>query len=414
MILLHVTPYFAPAWAFGGVCRAVTELARAQVASGHTVIVITTDARTRTTRLPSGDDLVDGVRVIRMRNRSMIARARLNLSTPAGFRSIVRHALTTHAVSLVHCHELRTVENLQLAALAGGTFPPLVLSPHGTLPHSTGRGHAKRLWDRLVGGRVLPRFDRVVALTEAEATDVCALWAAHGVPIARDRVDVVPNGVDADLSTHLPSRASARVRWGLGDGPVVVFLGRLAARKGIPLLVSAFAGLAHERPAARLLIAGPDEGARAGVIAEVRRHGLAGQVVLTGLLDGDERLSALAAADVFALPAVGEGFSLAVLEAMACGLPVVLNYESSFPEAAMAGACLPVERTVSAWTTALRDLVVDPARRAAMGQRARDLVRTQYSWPRIAAQMDEVYERVLARHGEGHPFSGAETKRAPQ
>lgn len=399
MILLHVTPYFAPAWAFGGVCRAVTDLARAQAAAGHTVIAITTDAHTRGSRVPVGADVVDGVRVIRVPNRSIVARARFNLSTPVGFRTIVRRVLATHAVSLVHCHELRTVENLHLAALAGDTVPPLVLSPHGTLPYATGRGRAKRLWDRVVGGRVMRRFEQVVALTTAEAADVRTLWATREVPLGADRVAVVPNGVDGDLAARLPSGASARARWDLGDGPVVLFLGRLAARKGVPLLVAAFASLARERASARLLIAGPDEGARAAIVAEIRRRGLGGQVVLTGLLDGDDRLAALAAADVFALPAVGEGFSLAVLEAMACGLPVVLSHESHFPEVALAGAGLTVAGTVPAWTAALSELTIDPRRRAEMGQRGRALVRDEYSWPYISTRMDAVYDLVLGRRG---------------
>ena len=258
---------------------------------------------------------------------------------------------------------------------------------------------AKRGWDRLFAARMLPRVNHVIALTEAEASDVRALWTRYRAPIGRDDITIVPNGVDADAFTHLPARGAARQRWKLGDGPVVLFLGRLAERKGVALLVSAFAGLSQAMPATRLLLAGPDEGMARALNVMIRDLGLAEKVVLTGLLSDSDRLSALAAADCFALPAIGEGFSLAVLEAMACGLPVLISPDCQFPEVVGARAGVTVPRDVAQWSTALRTLLADPSARAAMGGRARDLARSRYTWPLIARQMDAAYAGVLGRLG---------------
>jgi glycosyltransferase involved in cell wall biosynthesis len=398
MILLHVTPYFAPAWSFGGVCRAVSDLARAQVASGHRVSVLTTDALTRSSRVPASEETIDGVRVVRVRTRSLAVRARLNLSTPIGFRHTLRRLLTADPPDVIHCHELRTIETLHVAeATRAAGRPLLVVSPHGTLPYHTGRTWGKRAWDTLLSRRLLPRLDQVIALTPAEAWDAKALWARHGVPLDEAQIAIVPNGVDAELAVRMPPRAAARSRWRLGEGPVVLFLGRLAERKGLPLLASAFASVARRLASARLLIAGPDEGARAELMAEIARRELDTSVVLAGMLTEEERLMALAASDVFALPAVGEGFSMAVLEAMACSVPVVVSRECHFPEVAEAGAGLTVERTVSAWSDALSQLLADPASRADMGRRGRDLVRANYGWPRIAHRMESAYQAGLER-----------------
>ena len=117
------------------------------------------------------------------------------------------------------------------------------------------------------------------------------------------------------------------------------------------------------------------------------------------MLSGDDRLAALSAADLFALPAVGEGFSMAVLEALACGLPVVLTPGCHFPEAEQAGAGVVVERAVEPLAAALRALLSDAVRRAEMSRAARSLVERCYTWPQVVAQLDDAYRAAIADRG---------------
>ncbi len=394
MNVLHVIPYYAPAWVYGGSVRAVTGLTRAQVERGYKVFVLTTDTLSPTARIPTRHEIMDGVEVYRVPNVSNRVRGRLNLSTPRGIARLAERLIRDHAIDVVHCHELRTVENLRVAPVANALNVPVVVSPHGTLPYDTGRRSIKKGWDWLVSKRLLPRFDGVIALTRAEAEQARALWAAWGLAVA---TSVVANGVHGDAFAQLPSGEPFRKQWKLGEGPVVLFLGRLHERKGVQLLIPAFAEALKQSPDARLLIVGPDEGMLSALQAQVRDHQLAGHVVFTGMLTGEDRLAALAAADLFALPAVGEGFSMAVLEAMACGLPVLLTPGCHFPEVAEAGAGIVVERTIAALRGALRDLLADRERLATMGRAARALVETRYTWPQIAAQLDAVYADVLAK-----------------
>jgi glycosyltransferase involved in cell wall biosynthesis len=394
MTVLHVVPYFAPAWAFGGVCRAASDLSRAQARAGHRVVVLTTDALSRTARLPAGELDVDGVRVIRLRNVVHTARARLNLSTPRGLAATVRRLLDD--ADVVHCHELRTVETLRACRVGAAGGAAIVLSPHGTLTYATGRRRAKRIWDALFARRTLPAFDAVLALTGSERAQVQALWASYGVPLAAERMPVIPNGVDICAFLRLPAREDARARWALGSGPVVLFLGRVAPRKGLSLLVEAFATLASGFPRARLLVAGPDEGAEAAARAAVRRLGIADRVVFAGPLSGDARLAAFAAADVFALPAAGEGFSVAALEALACRVPVVLSPDCGFQEVAEQGAGVIAAPSAPALADALRDLLGDRPRLAEMRERAWRLAGERYSWANIAPRVDAAYRSAIA------------------
>ena len=88
---------------------------------------------------------------------------------------------------------------------------------------------------------------------------------------------------------------------------------------------------------------------------------------------------------------------MAVLEAMACGLPVLLTPGCNFPEAAQAGAGVIVARAVEPLAGALQALLTDAERRASMGLRARELVQARYTWPQVVAQMEQVYAMVIAR-----------------
>jgi poly(glycerol-phosphate) alpha-glucosyltransferase len=144
-------------------------------------------------------------------------------------------------------------------------------------------------------------------------------------------------------------------------------------------------------PGARLVIAGPDE----GMLATLNPL-LDERIVVTGYLEGEARLAAFAAADVLALPAVGEGLPMVVLEAMGAGLPVIISPGCNLPEVVQHGAGLEVAPEVSPLATALRDLLSNDERRMAMGQAARVLVREHFTWDAVAAQLEHTYGEYVS------------------
>jgi glycosyltransferase involved in cell wall biosynthesis len=385
MHILHVTPYYAPAYAFGGVVRAVEGLAQAMRARGHRITVLTTDAYNQSQAYSGAlESDENGVRVLRARNLIYPLRGRLNLSTPLMMRRLAAQVLKD--VDVVHLHELRSVESLIVAPLAAQRGIPIVLSPHGTLTHTTGRSGLKRLWDRWLSPRVMRHVHAVVGLTVDESAEAAAMWRAVGLsPL----VETIPNGIHADEFAQLENGAAFRARYGLGKSVVCLFMGRLHARKGVDVLARAFT--AANVPNARLVFAGPDE----GMLAMLQSLAAADpRIILTGFLDGADRLAALAAADVFALPATGEGLSMAALEAMAAGLPLLLSPGCHLPEAGSAGAALIVEPQVAPLTAALQRLLTDVNARSEMGAAAQRLVRDTFAWDTIAARWERVSLRI--------------------
>jgi glycosyltransferase involved in cell wall biosynthesis len=389
--ILHITPYYAPAYTFGGVVSAVSGLAEAQAALGYRMMVLTTDAGSSDS---PAYEVRQGVQVYRVHNVLPALRARLNLSTPRGLRHTLRQICEQTPPDVVHLHELRTVENVlfTLRKMSG----PVFLSPHGTLAYNTGRGTLKRVWDALLSPRLLRRVHAIAALTAAEEDEARALCTVLRLPLPR--LVRLPNGVAADFAAQIAAAdgAAFRARWKLDAGPLVLYLGRLHARKGADLLLSAFANLKDEFPTARLLLAGPDQGLRAALERQAALQGLSARVTFTGLLQGPEKLAALAASNVFALPAIGEGLPVAALEAMAARLPLLITPGCNLPEIGVAQAGLIVAREIGALTDGLRALLADETARAAMGARGAALVTAAFTWPRLAARSIELYQSAQA------------------
>ncbi|MDQ7033315.1 MAG: glycosyltransferase [Anaerolineae bacterium] len=357
---LHVTPYYAPAYSFGGVVTATQGLTRALVQRGHDITVLTTDALSFDSRISNeADTVLDGVRVLRVPNK-IYALRKLNLSTPFSLRKVIEPRLPT--IDIVHLHEFRTVENLLLAPLVAKYQIPTVLSPHGTLNLATGRSTLKIWWDKLLSPRVAQHIYHVIALAQSELDDIQAVWSRFNN--LKTTFSIIPNGVNPDELSTLPNAAPFREKYALGNAQVVLFMGRLHERKGVDVLAKAF--LEANIPNTKLVLAGPDEGMRE------RLESLADErIVLTGYIRGDERLQALAAASLFVLPAVGEGLSMAVLEAMSAELPVLLSPGCNFPEAEAYHAGRIVEPQITPLTDALREMLSDTVALSQMGQNAK-------------------------------------------
>lgn len=390
--VLHVTSYYAPAYAFGGVVSAVSTLTHTCAEIGLRVTVLTTDALNQQGgRVPSAyHDAQDGVTVIRLPNLLPILRGRYNLSTPHRLATTARRLLRD--TDIVHLHEFRTVEALIVSRIACEMRIPLVLSPHGTLAQHTGRSGLKRLWDRWLSPAIAQRIAAAVVLSEQEAADTRTLWDTFWPRERALPVHILPNGVrpeDAELRAASENVPTFRARWGLGTDRVVLFVGRLHPRKGADVLIQAF--LRADLPDTRLLIVGPDDGMLVALQAYADPR-----IVLTELLSPDDTAAAYACADLFVLPARGEGMPMSALEAMAAGLPVILSPECYLPQVGEFGAGLIVEPQVEPLWQALTDLMNDDDRRRIMGQRGQQLVRDQFDVRAVAQRLVRVYRDTLA------------------
>jgi glycosyltransferase involved in cell wall biosynthesis len=183
-----------------------------------------------------------------------------------------------------------------------------------------------------------------------------------------------------------------------------LYLGRLNFKKGLDLLARAFGQLARQHGDVHLLLAGPDDDGYGDTVRQwLANEGVLSRCTFAGMLLGARKLAALRHADVFVLPSYTENFGLALVEAMASGLPVVIsNRVNIWREVSAARAGLVVDCDAEEVCRALAAVLADPAGRQAMGVRGRRLVRERFSWEASGERMVEVYRQLLAEHGNGH------------
>jgi glycosyltransferase involved in cell wall biosynthesis len=166
--------------------------------------------------------------------------------------------------------------------------------------------------------------------------------------------------------------------------------------KGPDLLLEAFAQVAAAHPQLQLVYAGPDYGMLTQLRGRVAAHALAGRVHFLGLVSGAERHWLLNNAICVCQPSRAEGFSLSILEALACARPVVISDCCKFPQVATAGAGIVVPLSTSQLSGALDAYVSDPARRAHDGRRARALIESSYDLETVARLTERMYVEALA------------------
>ena len=309
-------------------------------------------------------------------------------------RSNARAAdLACRGVDIVHIHAIWEDLLHHAARAARSLRVPYIVRPCGMLdPWSLSqRSLRKRLY---LAWRLRRSLDTAAALhftteTERELTDVLSLKAASIVE---------PNGVELHEFVEPPAPGTFRRAFPqIGSRPIVLFLSRLHPKKGVDLLVAAFARA--NTADAVLVLAGPDPvGYRRRVEALVKQHGLDKDVIFTGMVHGRDRVAAMVDADLFVLPSYQENFGVAVVEALATGTPVIVSDQVNICheiDGAECGAVVPLD--VDALALALSKWMSDARCRIQASQRATELVAAHYDWNQIARRWCVHYERLVGR-----------------
>jgi glycosyltransferase involved in cell wall biosynthesis len=384
MRVLHVTPYFAPAFRYGGPPRSVLGLCHGLQRAGVDVEVVTTAAN-GSTDLPSSPPDGSEYEGIAVHYTPVAFPRRL-------FGGRLRGPLSSALADadLCHIHGIWNVPEWTASRLARTRRVPYVISPRGMLqPGALRHGlWRKRAAFRLFERATLAGAEFLHATSSAEAAILQSLNLT--VPIVN-----LANGVDVVAASR--AAPDFRLRLGIGrDAFVVLFLGRIHPIKRLDLVADAFAALRARHSAAHLVLAGPDErGHLAEIMTRLTAH--AGFVHATDAVSEHDKWSLLRDVDALVLCSDSESFGLVVVEAMAAAVPVVVTRTCPWDEVETHGCGFSVEQSVAAIAAALRELAADRALAAGMGARGAAFVRDRYSWDAIGRQMAARYFDVLGR-----------------
>lgn len=388
MRLLHVVPSYLPAVRYGGPVFAVHALCAALAKRGCDVTVFTTNVDGPGESVVPLDAPVsmDGVNVRYFRSPWL---RRLYYS-PAMARALHEQCGSFDAV---HLHSVFLWPTWAAARAASRAGAPYLLSPRGMLVKdliARKSARLKRAWISLIERRNLEHASGIHVTSEAEATELKQFG------FALPAVFQVPNGVTPDSGQDAAGELPDDLGKILAGGkPVVLCLGRINWKKGLDRLIPAMARV----PEAVLLVVGNDEEEHTAALRELaRREGVLDRVVFAGPVFGRAKSALYRRATLLALASYSENFGNVVLEAMAEGCPVVVTPEvGAAPIVEELGGGLVVPGNPQSLGDGLKKLLGDPALRAAMGTRASEMVRTNYSWDAVAGRMIDVYENIAGK-----------------
>lgn len=220
-----------------------------------------------------------------------------------------------------------------------------------------------------------------------------AILSAHKVD--PDRVTVVHPGYDPDLAPVRDLQAIEVVKRHYGiHGRYVLFVGRIQPRKNLARLIEAFARILPNHPEVTLVLAGPTGWLSEDIEARAQARDVQGRVLFTGYVASEDKAALISGAQLFAYPSLYEGFGFPVLEAQACGTPLLTSTTSSLPEVAGEGALLVDPEKVTALAAGLERLLEDTALQEELVARGFENL-SRFSWRMAAEQTMAVIEELL-------------------
>jgi glycosyltransferase involved in cell wall biosynthesis len=353
----------------------------------------------------------EGVPVFEARDLVSIHRVKTpyNLYSLGKMRDLARQG----KVDLVHAHATHGISYSLLRRLV--LDRPLVVHVHDTTAGAVRsgeyfpfrRGFKTALKERYIVNMALLRqrlmwrkADRLIAVCTSVANE---LSEDYGIP--KDRIRVVFNGVDTGTFRPPSDKHQVRKELGLEGDPIVLFVGHFGLRKGSHLLLKTVPAVLKSFPQALfILVGGTPSFLASGIYWNtlrdiVAQSGVSERVKFVGTVPYDEVVSYYRAADLFVLPTLYEGLPKVVLEAMACGLPVVTTRVSGNTDAVVDGetGVLVDPRSVEQLRDAMLSVLSDPGMMRRMSAKGRGRAEEMFTWERAAREVSQVYSELLPR-----------------
>jgi glycosyltransferase involved in cell wall biosynthesis len=396
MNILHVIPNFVPAFYYGGPVQAVWDLCKKLQQLGNRITVVTTNLNTSgVLDVPLKQPVFsDGVEIW----YAPVSRLRLCAFSPY-LTVFLKNKLKEFDV--VHIHTVFNWPGTIAAHFCHKYKVPYIVRPCGMLdPRAVRKQYLQ--WHRAFRSYVMKclyvaLFDKKnlhnangLHFTSREEAKAAEHWKL------RNRSFVVPLGINVKEYDELRSDRGPHCAKS-SDKKTILFLSRLDPKKGLGLLIEALRILTSRRADIRLVIAGSGEKRYEQKIkCLIKKYNLSSHAAFAGFVEKDKKHLTLAQADIFVLPSYQENLGIAVVEAMASGLPVVVsdNVDIHFSiekyKAGLITHCQPPEIA-----QAIEKLLDDETLRREMGRNAKKLAEDKFDISNIARQMAGIYESMV-------------------
>jgi glycosyltransferase involved in cell wall biosynthesis len=398
--ILFVVHGYKPAYRIGGPIHSVSSLAETLVSNGHKVIVFTTDSNQdeKLDVVKNTPVIVDGVEVWYFETQNIFQKKIFKLfpyfSKSIGYlySPIMKFHLNEimPKIDFVHTHLPFIYPTYIASKIANLYNKPLYYHQRGVLSERalSYRSYKKFIYLFLFEKTIIRNASCLIALTNYEF-EIFKKYSHKN-----QQISIIPNGVNVE---NFYTDKTLFKNYKIDETKtVILFLGRLHPSKGADLLLTAFIKAHTQNDNLRLIMAGPDE---YGLVEDFRKEIIDNNfediVIFPGMVQGDEKKRLLARADLFVLPSLSEGFSMAILEALASSTPVLISPECNFNEVESVNAGVVVLNNAEQISARIVELTSDLDKLKRMGNNGKDFVKRFYNWKTIADQLIALYNTQL-------------------
>jgi len=386
--------YLAP----GGVETHIQKISELLVKRGHAVTVYTTNLKTQ---VPwqcfedyATESYVNGVKVVRLPVRRYLPP---HIPYPT-IRKLIKTIFDADD-DVVHAHSHRYYQIFACAAAKlkrgrrnGQYQMPYIVTPHFHPASNRESVASKSLMaadDVLFSRRIYRMVDKIIVVTDSEKR-----FIRRFAPL--EKCETVPNGIDIEDWTPIPDGKFFRRRYKIDDDEkIILYTGRLADNKGLEHLIDASRNIVARHKNAKFVIVGEDWGVLKKLKKKIWANNLDDYFVFTGHIESYELFkSGYAAADVFVLPSEWEAFGIVLLEAMACGTPIVASDVGGIPYVVGDVGRIFKYGDIRALAENIVDILDNEEQERAKSVQGRKKVTEQYTWDSVVDRLESIYKNV--------------------
>lgn len=370
MKILRVVSDLYPA-VVGGIGIHAHQMSTSQARRGHEVTVLTLNQKKIT-----DDELINGYHVVRFPSYLTICG---NSFAPGLILEIL---IRKRAVEIIHAHS-HLFFSTNICALAKIFHSaPLVITNHGLISASA-PAWLNTLYKNTFSKATFQIADHIICYTSIEKENLEKLG------IDPKKISVIHNGVDTTLFTLRTSKKTA-------DKKQILWVGRFVTGKGVEYLIDAFSRVHNKSPGTHLILigVGPEKPA---IEERIKKLHLQSSVTFIDYLDNEELPGVYKNSDVFVLPSLMEGVPRTILEAMACGVPVVTTNLPHLVRIIDGAGLVVPPKEPTLLSDAILTILEDSSLAENMGQRGRRKVEQEYSWEDTVGKTLALYESVIAK-----------------
>ena len=390
MNILLISATFFPR-KFGGVTLFSYKLAKNLLGRGHEVTVYTTDVNDKNSRHSDvrGVKDIEGLKVRYFRNFNN-SLAYNNLYLPIGMISTMKKKINNFDV--IHINDFRSLLSIIVHHYSLKNRVPYVLEVNGGVQPFGQKQGLKKIFDKLSGYRILIDASRLIAGCETEINEL------KDMGVDNAKIVLIPPFYDIEAFSRLPPSGQFKRKFDIKEKHIILFLGRMHKIKGIDFLVESFNQLNLERDDVILVLAGPDQGYKSTLEELINKFNLSRKVLFTGILHGEEKLSALVDATMLVQTSIYERGPGSPFEAILCDTPIIVTKNTGAGEiVSKTDAGYLVEYgDINGLKNLMNRIIDDPAEANIKTQRAKQYIINNLSWQEGVKEYERVYREVIS------------------